>query len=1755
MRGKLTDDYLSNVPSSVLTAFLDDIATGCHRAHSIGAAISWSLNGRFVRSFRLSSTAKPLSAAQDAVHVVFARFKDTANSNSSTNTGCAFTVALCIFGTDTLGIHYYSGESFMLTLPFSVQSVYPLQAGLIVQRKIADPADMSPFASSTPIFFSLLGPRSEFKMIGLSRSIDLDIMRKQKRRQIVLSPTPAKNDIADGSLPIFNDQNTVLVGTAASRHNPSRQFVLCWDSAAQRCVLYQCTVLDPLPDGERERDVDVSVYSENMSIRRTSGSGADHDQRMSASRPRLSRQASLSVQRRSSAAVSAAAMAAASRRMSSYASAAKNDRRGSLLGRVSFNDSPGVGYAADIFREQRQMRAEVVLHTCWKERRQKGVTAHGSSRAPLGTSSIYVIQTITGNDVVCILNKDTEQIIGLETTEFTEIFRCSARSMAPVRALRTTLDDLAVVNTSGQIALLLMVNTSTSTSSRDKMVRLTSLLLTGSDKGRPPATLPLHTRNELRDRASAVLYALHLVYEDAALYKSEPRSRLLLLGQMLCRLAYKSGLASAYLVYLRSGFGNYDGFGSERSSINQQASNTHPLIIPSLFQWALSAFNLESKRPTPFPTLADTCEIFGITDSDPAYGAIGSLKLLDAVSDTFYHLAIGQNPVRTMQHLASLKNPLLLVSQMTPELQWLFRCAMHRIRELGSLHWPPEVLRLLGRFDLIANSKDNNAENGISTPMLDGQYTSVDSTSRSTNINSSGIVDDGDKPDEGSAEAKDIVELCNQVIDRATAASRDRSNAGNNDLSAQYHAISPKVFKSDLRVDEIERLLQVDAVTHTAGAVSGPEPTDDAEAARMQYMNYLARRVLALPLGRSLLKYSTCDLNSQDSLSVTNPRVAARFRGNKVETVWAAGDSDMHWPLFHSGVAAALSIERDQLRQAHSSWVLLHWPSETSPSTDNTNEEDSKGQYRDALSTHAGLLFGMGLLSNRNSDNKSGIIGTDSNSIFFAGKKPPSNGPLCDVPPWQVFKYLSIRHGLTSIALLLGYACAHRGSMSGSVSKILSLHIPNLLPPGSSELMLLSYGIQAAAMLGLGLLFMKSQNRRMAEVMLHELSSMKWATPDNTSSRLDDTDPAEGTAECYSLASGFALGFVALGQGLATRTLADLRLLDALSELLSGATTNIGNMIRYSSQPAESAALNSNSAGEHSAYYGSMPTMFSQLSTAPASGGKLSDLGVIAAIGLVFLGTNYMPAAQRLALPASFNQLKVADPFIVLWKTLMRSLIMLDHISTTKEWVESNMPCHSNTVHEPHSKELQRMRMHVVSAACFSIALKFAGTEDQAAHSTILAYFDELESIVARPALGYESNLTRSSAQLCLDIICISAALVMAGSGDIETMKRLRALHSVSASRTYGNHMASHMALGVLFLGGGARFTISRSLDTMALLVVSFFPRFPQHYSDNREHLQAWRHLWSLCVEPRCLIVRDTTTGIMCENVTATVFKSGPDGTINSELAILPLPLLALKGAQSMRLQALVLMTEFRQMPAQRFYRAIMENDIQTLKWLVDARKIDDICNKGMDSNGWTSLMLAARYGRFDIAAYLLELGHDDEAISVDAMGNTVPVISAKYKHEDICLAYLERYPKTISNVNCDGSSAINLAAQNGLDRVISWILDHGGNVNQRDIEGNTPLHYAASWNQYSTVSLLLERDAQSGLKNHKGYTAIEYAYSSAMDKHIRETVMRLQYKKQKQPTGGSFSNAHSRASTEASSPLMVPPKQLPISSSADQYR
>lgn len=72
--------------------------------------------------------------------------------------------------------------------------------------------------------------------------------------------------------------------------------------------------------------------------------------------------------------------------------------------------------------------------------------------------------------------------------------------------------------------------------------------------------------------------------------------------------------------------------------------------------------------------------------------------------------------------------------------------------------------------------------------------------------------------------------------------------------------------------------------------------------------------------------------------------------------------------------------------------------------------------------------------------------------------------------------------------------------------------------------------------------------------------------------------------------------------------------------------------------------------------------------------------------------------------------------------------------------------------------------------------------------------------------------------------------------------------------------MAMHMALGVLFLGGG-NYTLGSSDTAVAALVVAFFPRFNHTQAENRSYPQVYRHLWALAVEPRCFVARDVDTG------------------------------------------------------------------------------------------------------------------------------------------------------------------------------------------------------------------------------------------------------------------------------------------------------
>jgi anaphase-promoting complex subunit 1 len=54
---------------------------------------------------------------------------------------------------------------------------------------------------------------------------------------------------------------------------------------------------------------------------------------------------------------------------------------------------------------------------------------------------------------------------------------------------------------------------------------------------------------------------------------------------------------------------------------------------------------------------------------------------------------------------------------------------------------------------------------------------------------------------------------------------------------------------------------------------------------------------------------------------------------------------------------------------------------------------------------------------------------------------------------------------------------------------------------------------------------------------------------------------------------------------------------------------------------------------------------------------------------------------------------------------------------------------------------------------------------------------------------------------------------------------------------SYGAHMATSSAIGLLFLGGGG-LTLKNDREGVAALLMAFYPKYPSNALDNRFHLQ-----------------------------------------------------------------------------------------------------------------------------------------------------------------------------------------------------------------------------------------------------------------------------------------------------------------------------
>lgn len=609
---------------------------------------------------------------------------------------------------------------------------------------------------------------------------------------------------------------------------------------------------------------------------------------------------------------------------------------------------------------------------------------------------------------------------------------------------------------------------------------------------------------------------------------------------------------------------------------------------------------------------------------------------------------------------------------------------------------------------------------------------------------------------------RDVHSIGSQSLDGTTLNSFEVS------AEADRQLITRLIFREDRRFYEAFRILNQMKPPYVECVPAPGLSESEVLEAQKELVQLVVLRTLSVPAGRAMIGFSGRVPLLTEKLPIPAFSLQCVMKPSNV-TISAEksafSEDKVCWAFFHNGASTGLALSK-AAKGINTSWILYNKPTEL------TNR-------------HAGFLLALGL-----------------------------NGHLKSLAKWVAFKYLTPKHTMTSIGLLLGLSASYLGTMDTLITRLLSVHVTRMLPPGAAELNL-SPLTQTTGIMGIGLLYCNSQHRRMSEVMLSEMENTDHEEPSATQEILRD--------EGYRLASGFALGFINLGKGSDLRGLRDMHIVDRLLALAVG--TKGVDVVHI-------------------------------LDKATA--------GATVALTIIFMKSNDATVAEKIDIPDTVAQFDYVRPDIFLLRTLAKHLIMWDSIIASDRWIKNNLPSiykrkyRLTTVRHLSTDDMPFF--NIITGLCFAIGLRFAGSGAYQARDLLVSYLDQFKRIARFTVHNYDEKLTRNAVRNCQDIIALSAAAVMAGTGDLIVFRRLRSLHGhVSADTPYGSHMAAHMAIGMLFLGGGT-YTLGTSNLGIAALLCSFYPVFPTTVLDNKCHLQAFRHLWVLAAEPRCLVPRDLDT-------------------------------------------------------------------------------------------------------------------------------------------------------------------------------------------------------------------------------------------------------------------------------------------------------
>lgn len=551
----------------------------------------------------------------------------------------------------------------------------------------------------------------------------------------------------------------------------------------------------------------------------------------------------------------------------------------------------------------------------------------------------------------------------------------------------------------------------------------------------------------------------------------------------------------------------------------------------------------------------------------------------------------------------------------------------------------------------------------------------------------------------------------------------------------------------------------------------------------------------------------------------------------------------LQWGEFHGGVSSGLRISR-KAGGINGSWIAFSKPSELD-------------------AQHGGFLLGLGL-----------------------------NGHLAGLEEWHVYNYLSPKKTYVSIGLLLGMSASMRGTMDLKLTKVLSVHTVAFLPPGSSDLNI-NLEVQTAGLIGMGLLYQKSQHRRMSDVLYSQLSSFIMVNEEPVSD------------EGYRLASGIALGLINLGAGdinAGAKLMEDEDLDDSPAARVMNGTGPDENIV---------VGLLELVTDTHDVEEDWIP--------------ENSQAGATVALLLIFLKTNNHYIAKMIRpnfTPATLN----IRPDLFMFREWAYHMIMWSDVEDGLQFVLGGLEFYAEAGITTDNLPVY----YTMAGRALAMAIKYASTGDTGMRDSLLLLIDRFLPFCQYPGDGrLDFKLAIVGINILVNVLIVSASMIMCGTGDLHVLRRIRYLREVVTGKNsdlfrssgstskdkvnkdsdeeglspereeelleenssrdseddsseddhdsnagalfnertdeengYGKFLASSLSLGLLFLGSGQYALKTSSLESLAYLIITALPTYM-----NSCPLQETKHFWSMAVEPRCLVIKDATTDEFLDHI------------------------------------------------------------------------------------------------------------------------------------------------------------------------------------------------------------------------------------------------------------------------------------------------